>query len=321
MPFNLDLKAGVFLILIFAATFAMVQAVSGLLQTGVARRKVNRRLVLADRLGSLSELVVELRKQRGLNEEGDRRLWAWFGDLVLRSGMSYKPRQWMAIAGVCGTVVGLAISMLLHFVLLGVIAAIVVSLGGPIAFLSIKAKRRAKALGTQLPNALDVIVRSLEAGHPVPAAVSLVGREMPDPIGSEFGMASDEIAFGSSMEQAINRMADRCRHPDVDLFAATVRLQERSGGNLTGLLKTNARTIRERQRLRLKIQAASSEGRVSAVILTSAPFAVFGILMFASPNFYGEVIGEKPIQMGLMALGGWMFLGNMVMRRMIDMRI
>jgi tight adherence protein B len=123
------------------------------------------------------------------------------------------------------------------------------------------------------------------------------------------------------MEQAINRMGERCRHPDIDLFAATVRLQERSGGNLTGLLKTNARTIRERQRLRLKIQAASSEGRASAMILTSAPFAVFGILMFASPHFYGDVIRERPIQIGLMGLGVWMFLGNMVMRRMIDMRI
>jgi tight adherence protein B len=188
-------------------------------------------------------------------------------------------------------------------------------------FLSVKAKRRAKALGQQLPNALDVIVRSLEAGHPVPTAVSLVGREMGDPIGSEFGMAADEIAFGSSMEQAINRMAERCRHPDIDLFAATVRLQERSGGNLTGLLKTNARTIRERQRIRLKIQAASSEGRASAMILTSAPFVVLGILTFSSPHFYGDVIHEKAIQMGLAALGGWMFLGNMVMRRMIDMRV
>jgi tight adherence protein B len=151
--------------------------------------------------------------------------------------------------------------------------------------------------------------------------VSLVGREMGDPIGSEFGMAADEISFGSSMEQAVNRMAERCRHQDIDLFAATIRLQERSGGNLTGLLKVNSRTIRERQRLRLKIQAASSEGRASAMILTSAPFAVFGILWFSSPGFYGEVIHERTIQYGLMALGVWMFIGNMVMRRMIDMRI
>ena len=128
--------------------------------------------------------------------------------------------------------------------------------------------------GAGLPaaEALEVIVRSLEAGHPVPTAITLVGREMPDPIGSEFGMAADEIAYGATLEQAVERMAERCQHPDVDLFAATVRLQERSGGNLTGLLKLNAATVRERHKMRLKIKAASSEGRASAMILTAAPF-------------------------------------------------
>ena len=321
MPFDLNLKSGVFLMLIFAATFTMVQALSGVLQTGVVRRKVNKRLVLAERLGSLSDLVIELRKSRGLNEEGDRRLWAWFSDLVLRSGVTYKPRDWAIMAGVAGLAVGLAITYFMHFPLLAVIAAIFVSLGGPIGFLTFKASRRAKALGVQLPNALDIIVRSLEAGHPVPTAVSLVGREMGDPIGSEFGMASDEIAFGSSMEQAVNRMAERCRHPDIDLFAATIRLQERSGGNLTGLLKTNARTIRERQRLRMKIQAASSEGRASAMILTAAPFVAMGMIMIMSPKFYGDVINEPLVKYGLGVIGFWIFVGNMIMRRMIDMRL
>ena len=105
----------------------------------------------------------------------------------------------------------------------------------------------------------------------MPAAVNLVGREMPDPIGTEFGMAADEIAYGATLEQAVERMAERCQHPDVDLFAATVRLQERTGGNLTGLLKLNANTVRDRHKMRLKIKAASSEGRASAMILTSAP--------------------------------------------------
>jgi tight adherence protein B len=321
LPFNLNLKSAVFLILIFAATFAFVQALTGLLQQGRIKQNINKRLVLADRLGSLSDLVIELRKQRGLSESGDRRLWSWLSDLVLRSGVTYQPQQWILMSCAAGAGVGAAIFFFLHMLVLGIIAAVVIAIGGPIFYLNLKATRRAKALGIQLPNALDVIVRSLEAGHPVPTAVSLVGREMGDPIGSEFGMAADEISFGSSMEQAVNRMAERCRHQDIDLFAATVRLQEKSGGNLTGLLKVNARTIRERQRLRLKIQAASSEGRASAMILTSAPFAVFGILWFASPGFYGELIHERAIQYGLMILGGWMFIGNMVMRRMIDMRI
>ena len=134
-------------------------------------------------------------------------------------------------------------------------------------------------------------------------------------------MTADEIAYGSALGQAVGRMAERCRHPDVDLFAATVRLQEKAGGNLTGLLKMNAHTIRERQKMRMKIKAASSEGRASAMILTSAPFGVVILLQLASPHFYGDVIGERPIQIGLTCLGGWMFLGNLVMRRMIDMKI
>jgi tight adherence protein B len=171
------------------------------------------------------------------------------------------------------------------------------------------------------PQALEIIVRSLEAGHPVPTAIALVGREMGDPIGSEFGMAADEIAYGATLEQAIERMAERCQHPDVDLFAATVRLQERAGGNLTGLLKLNAQTVRERHKMRLKIKAASSEGRASAMILTAAPFLAIGFIMVTSPNFYGDVIHEPFVKIGIAVLGVWMFIGNLVMRRMIDMRL
>ncbi len=83
----------------------------------------------------------------------------------------------------------------------------------------------------------------------------------------------------------------------------------------------NAQTVRERHKMRLKIQAASSEGRASAMILSSAPFVVLGVLQVMRPGFYGDIIHERPVQLGLAALGFWMFLGNMVMRRMIDMRI
>src|SRR3989344_2852757 len=154
-----------------------------------------------------------------------------------------------------------------------------------------------------------------------PAAVALVGREMADPIGTEFGMAADEIAYGATMEQAVERMSERCQHADMDLFAATVRLQERTGGNLTGLLKLNANTVRDRPKMRMKIQAASSEGRASAMILTAAPFVAMGAIMLLSPKFYGEVIHEPLVRYGLAAIGFWIFVGNMIMRRMIDMRI
>ena len=309
-----------YLILVFAAVFSACQGALGLLRTAKARRQVNRRLVVADRVGGIAELVVELRKQRGLNASGDR-TGAWFADLVVRSGVPYDPRRWALTAG--GAALGGAVLavLLTHQLLAAPVAAMLFGVGGPIMFLKIMGTRRAQALGHQLPQALEIVVRSLEAGHPVPTAIALVGREMADPIGTEFGMASDEIAYGATLEQAIERMSQRCQHPDVDLFAATVRLQERAGGNLTGLLKLNASTVRDRHRMRLKIKAATAEGRMSAVILTAAPFVAGGALTLISPAFYGSVIHERFIQIGLAAMFVWVLIGNLVMRRMVDMRI
>lgn len=309
-----------YLILVFAAVFSAGQATLGMLRTARFRRQVNRRLVVADKVGGIAELVVELRKQRGLTATGDR-TGAWFADLILRSGVPYDPRRWTIVAGGAALAGAVLAFLFTHQLLAVPVGALLSGIGGPILFLKFMAARRSSALGHQLPQALEIVVRSLEAGHPVPTAISLVGREMSDPIGTEFGMASDEIAYGATLEQAIERMSQRCQHPDVDLFAATVRLQERAGGNLTGLLKLNASTVRERHRMRLKIKAATAEGRMSAIILTAAPFIAGGALSLISPHFYGEVIHEPFIQTGLCLMLFWVFVGNVIMRRMVDMRI
>jgi tight adherence protein B len=312
----------VFLILIFAAVFTAGQAVFGLTATAVVKRKVNRRLKVAERVDGVEGLVMELRKQRGLNAAGETssRL-AWLSELIAASGVPYDRKRWTMICVAAGLLGGLLPSLLLRSPLLFPIGAGAFGIGAPVAYLKMMAGKRSKALGYQLPQALEIIVRSLEAGHPVPTAVALVGREMPDPVGTEFGMAADEIAYGANLAEAVERISARCRHPDIDLFAATIRLQERSGGNLTGLLKLNAHTVRERHKMRLKIKAASSEGRASAMILSGAPFVTLGIIMISSPHFYGDVIHERFIQYGLSGLGVWMLIGNLVMRRMIDMRI
>ena len=320
MPTNA--ASGVFAILVFAAVLTACQGVFGLVTVAKQKRTVNRRLRVADRIeGGLSSLVIELRKQRGLTADGDRRGLRWLSELVVQSGVPYDRKTWAMGVGGAALVGAFGGLVLGHGLIAALIGLLVCGLWGPILFLKIMAGRRAKALGAQLPQALEIIVRSLEAGHPVPTAIALVGREMPDPIGSEFGMAGDEIAYGATLEQAVERMSGRCRHPDVDLFAATVRLQERSGGNLTGLLKLNAATVRERHKMRLKIRAASSEGRASALILTLTPFIVGGFMQISSPDFYGEVIHMSFVRYALMALGVWMFIGNLIIRKMIDMRI
>ncbi len=310
------------MILVFAAVFTAGQAAFGLLTVATQKRKVNARLKVADRVDGVSALVTELRKQRGLNAAGERgKRLRWLSDLIVASGVAYNPKKWTLYIAAAALAGGMAAFVATKNPLLFVAGALLVAILGPIMFLKYMAGKRAKALGFQLPQALEIIVRSLEAGHPVPTAINLVGREMSDPVGSEFGMAADEIAYGATMEQAIERMAERCQHPDVDLFAATVRLQAGTGGNLTGLLKLNANTVRERHKMRLKIKAASSEGRASAMILTSAPFVAMGFIMISSPHFYGDVIHEPVVKYGLGVVGVWMFIGNMVMRRMIDLRL
>ena len=310
------------MLLVFATVFSFGQAVWGLVGVRRARRTVNRRLATAERTGSLGELVLELRKQRGVTEDGGSIFsWTWLADMVMRSGVTVEPRRWAMIIG--GLVLGGGAGGLffLHNIFAALGGAVVLGAGGPIAFLIFKAGARSKALSLQLPGALEVMVRSLEAGHPIPTAISLVGRELPDPIGSEFGMASDEIAFGATLEQAVARIADRCRHQDVDLFSAAIRLQEKAGGNLTGLLKMLARTVRERHKMRLKIRAASSEGRMSAYILSAAPIVCFIFINVAQPHYYSDLLNVRFIQIGLGVLAGLLVTGNLIMRRMIDMRI
>jgi tight adherence protein B len=323
----------IFLILVFAAVFTAGQAVFGLFTVARQKRQVNQRLKVAEKVEGVTALVMELRKQRGLSAEGKKgeRL-RWLSDLIVASGLTYDPRKWAMMAIGAGFAAALLVALFLKKPLLGLPAGVLVAAVGPIIVLKFKAAARAKALGAQLPQALEIIVRSLEAGHPVPTAVSLVGREMPDPVGTEFGMAADEIAYGATLAQAVERMAERCQHADVDLFAATIRLQERSGGNLTGLLKLNASTVRERLKMRLKIKAASSEGRASAMILTAAPIITFLFVNLTSPHFYGDVM-ETPVvkiggmftisvaKIGLGIFASWLLTGNLVMRRMIDMRI
>lgn len=312
----------VVMILIGAAVFAGVQGLVGVLSVATQKRQVNRRLKVGEKVQGISALVVELRKQRGLTASGNRgESLRWLSNMIVASGLPYDQRKWLTYIGLVALVSAGGLAFFTRSPLGALGGAVLGGVIVPLAYLKFKVGRRNAALGFQLPQALEIIVRSLEAGHPVPAAVNLVGREMSDPIGTEFGMAADEIAYGATLEQAVERMAERCQHPDVDLFAATVRLQEKTGGNLTGLLKLNASTVRDRHKMRLKIKAASSEGRASAMILTAAPFVAMGLIMVMSPKFYGDVIHEPMVKWGLAGIGFWIFLGNMIMRRMIDMRL
>ena len=308
-------------VLAFSSVFLAARSLIDFGRDARDQSLVNKRLKVQSQNESIAEAVMELRRKRGLDEDGNRVIKnAWLGRLVARSGLDYKPATWAAIALGCASVVsGLAFSFS------GLLAALAafpcVALFGPYLVLSVLGAKRERALGEQLPDALEIVVRSLQAGHPVPTAIALVGKETPDPLGSEFGLVADEISFGSSLDQAIEKMAARTEHPDINLFSAIVRLQTRTGGNLADLLASNSRTIRQRQKMRLKIKAASAEGRMSSLILTAAPFVVLAAMHMLTPNFYGDVLHEPLIQYGLGGALVWMAIGNFVMRIMTNFKI
>ncbi|HRJ01760.1 MAG TPA: type II secretion system F family protein [Hyphomonas sp.] len=317
------------------AVFLAIQSVMGLVTEAQTQRIVNRRLQFKDRYETHNEAMIELRKSRGLDRDGNLAMslrWLnhdgnlamslrWLNQLIVRSGLKFEPAKW-AMMSAAGALIPAGLAWYYAGGLwVAVPVYLVVLVGAPLMVVKHLAGQRAKKMAAQLPDALQIVCRSLEAGHPVATAVGLVAREMPDPIGTEFGMTADEVSYGMSLTNAVQRMAERAGDPDVELFAATVRLQEKTGGNLTELLKSNTDTIRGRQTMRLKVRAASSEGRTSAMILTSAPFLVMTVIHLMRPEFYGRVIHEPLIQYGFAGLFVWMGIGNMVMNKMINFKM
>ncbi|MEE9346742.1 MAG: type II secretion system F family protein [Robiginitomaculum sp.] len=312
----------IFYVLVFMSGALALHAVA------LAGRQASRNVRLANsrlrRMASDSPnvaVLAKMRKSRSLNKDGDLTIVIeWINRLVLQSGAPLGRWGIYIIMAILPVVLALALFIFKgepKFALAGAIAGLVL----PIIGLKHLVKRRRAKAGRQLPEALDVIVRSLSAGHPVPVAMAMVGREMADPIGSEFGIASDEISYGASLGAGIARMSKRIGHPDFDLFSATVRLQERTGGNLAELLRNNAKTVRDRQRMRLKIKAASAEGRMSALILNVTPILLYAAIKLTAPSFYGDVEGHPYLTYGAWGVLVWMTIGNLVMHKMIKFRI
>src|SRR5437588_9202327 len=138
-------------------------------------------------------------------------------------------------------------------------------------------------------DARDMIVSSMRAGHHVPIASTVIARELKDPIGSEFGIVADEITYGADLESALRNLYFRLGQDDLPLFVTAVAIQGSTGGNLGEILENLSSVIRDRFKMRRKIRALASEGRASALILSSLPIMMFLIIQFVAPDFYASV--------------------------------
>ena len=180
--------------------------------------------------------------------------------------------------------------------------------------------KRLKALEEQLPLALDIVIRALRAGHPVVSAVQLVTEEMGDPIGSEFGVIVDETTYGVEFREALRNFARRTGSEDAHFFAVSVGIQWETGGNLAEILSNLANVIRARIMLGRRVRALSSEGRMSAWILSGLPVVLISFLSLTQPQFYTSKFDNPvfwPIVSGIVVL---YLLGLLLMRSIINFK-
>lgn len=290
-------------------------------ETRSTRDRVNRRVRLSDPDGDRQAVLVRLRKERGISASGEvDATMAALARLVVQAGITIGLTKLVAIS--VGT--GIALSMIVLMVRGSMVEAIsALVLGGmalPLLALRTMRSRRRKRFGNQLPEAIELIVRSLKAGHPVPVAIALVGRELEDPIGTEFGMVADEVTYGSDLVSALRKMQGRVGQEDLPLFLTAVSIQATSGGNLREILQSLSDVIRQRIKMRRKIRAISAEGRISAYVLTAMPIMLLIAIQFIAPDFYGDVWNEQMTHVGLAAAGTWLLLGNLMMKKMISFR-
>ncbi|HET7708020.1 MAG TPA: type II secretion system F family protein [Sphingomicrobium sp.] len=216
-----------------------------------------------------------------------------------------------------------AFDIVIAFSRLLLVATFSAALGAflPIMAIQFKANRTRKKMQEQFPVALDVFVRGLRAGHPIAAALDLLTVEMPDPIGSEFGLVVDEVTYGAELRDALQNMADRWDLDDMRMFVVSLSVQSETGGNLAEILENLSQVIRERASMMMKVRALSSEGRMTAVMLTILPVLAFTGLFLLSPEFYFEVADDPAFLPGFIGLIVLYVIGFTTIRRMVDLKV
>jgi len=205
--------------------------------------------------------------------------------------------------------------------LLALPVAVTLGLGVPHVAVGTMIKRRQRKFNLQFPEAIELIVRGLKSGLPVSESIQTIGREMPDPVGVEFGRVADSLKLGETLDEALWEVAQRLDTPEFKFFVISLSVQRETGGNLAETLENLAEILRKRKQMRLKVKALSAEARASAYILAALPFVMFAILSTVNPDYTFALIDDPRGQMMLGAALSSMLIGGLVMFKMARFEI
>ena len=311
--------------LIFIGVLLMVEGTYLVVYGKTLKRekKVNRRLALLQEGHDTEEVMAILRKEREGGEQAAK--VPIVGPLIRQArhaNISVTPSG-MAMSLAAAIVVSFLLLTFFTAALLQIRLVVSLVLGYAALYLWFKnkAKKRLALFEEQLPDALDLIVRSLRVGHPINAAVSIVSRELPDPLGTEMGLIADEATYGMNINDALERMARRVPVPDLRFVAIAVNIQSGSGGNLAEILDGLARVIRARFKLFRKVKAITAEARWSGWFLSIFPFIALVLVQVIRPDYYDRVSDHPLFLPGAILTFVLLILNVFFMRMLLNIKV
>lgn len=311
--------------LIFVAVLVLVE---GLYLTVFGKsislnNKVNRRLDLLEKGAGREEVREQLRKEMSQHMKSKSvPLYSILARKAQRANIAFTPPQLiMVMAGLTvvafvGLTVGTEASLAIRAG-----ASVGMGIGGVYVWINGKAKKRMALLEEQLPDAVELMVRSLRVGHPFSSAIAIVAKEVPDPLGTEMGMISDEAAYGRDMGDSLKQMAERLDMQDMRFLAVAVTIQQTAGGNLAEILDGLAKVIRARFKLFRRVKAITAEAKWSGMFLSVFPLMALVGINVLQPNYYDDVRETSAFIPACLVVAGFLAVNIFVMKTLVNIKV
>ena len=311
--------------MIFVAVLVLVE---GLYLTVFGRSislnsKVNRRLEMLEKGKAREQVLEQLRKEMDQHVSGQRiPLYSLLADKAQKANIAFSPVQLIGVMAVLAIVAYLGLTMGTEAGL-GVRLALAAAMGvgGVFIWVNGKAKKRLAMIEEQLPDAVELMVRSLRVGHPFSSALNIVAKEVADPLGSEMGMIADESAYGRDVGEALAAMAERLEMQDLRFLAVAVTIQQQSGGNLAEVLDGLAKVIRSRFKLFRRVKAITAEAKWSGMFLSGFPLVALVGINLMSPDYYADVKETAYFIPACLVVGLFLVVNVIVMKALVNIKV
>ena len=285
--------APVIYILIFVAVVVIVNGIY-LVTFGKSIRlnnRLSRRMSLLEKNANREQVLEQLRKE--MNQHLSAKnipLYSVFAKKAQLANIAFSPNALIGVMVVVSVIAFLLLSLLTSAAFgMRIILGIGMGVGGVYYWVNRMAKKRVSLLEEQLPDSIELMVRSLRVGHPFSTAIGIVAKEVPDPLGTEFGLISDEAAYGRDISEALKAFAERMDNQDLRFLAVAVTIQQQSGGNLAEILDGLAKVVRARFKLFRRVAAITAEAKWSGRFLSFFPIVALMMILLIRPDYYDEV--------------------------------